>query len=127
MRPLPLILAALILGSLTVLAPAQARHSAPATYSGPVASGGSVTFRIASGGKTITRIVLKSVATDCGTISSTTNGRIAIVNHTFSYSGGGLKFKGSFPAARKARGTLSYSTPFPSCTSSPARWTATKR
>lgn len=126
MRPSFLILGALILGALALLAPAEGRHSVPATYKGPVTSGGSVTLKIAATGR-ITRIVLTKVATDCGTISSTTTGKIAIVNHAFKYSGGGLTFKGSFPAANKARGTLSYRTPYPTCASPAVRWSATRR
>lgn len=122
----PFVFGALIFGVLAVLAPAQASHSVPATYSGSVASGGSVSFRIAASGK-ITRFTMTRVATQCGTISSTTTGRIAIVNHRFSSTGGPLKFKGSFPARNKATGTISHSTPYPSCTSPAVRWNATKR
>jgi hypothetical protein len=117
----------ILLGAtLVVLAPAQANHSAPATYAGRAAVGGTVSFRIAAGGK-ITRIVLKRIDTGCGTISSTTTGKIPIVKHAFSYSGAGLKFKGSFPAKNKARGTLSYRTTFPSCTGPVVKWSATRR
>jgi hypothetical protein len=122
-----LVACGVLLGATLVpLAPAEANHSAPATYAGRAVLGGTVSLRIAASGK-ITRIVLKQVETGCGTISSTTTGKIPIVKHAFSYAGAGLKLRGSFPARNKARGTLSYRMTFPSCTGPAVKWTAKRR
>ena len=122
-----LVACGLLLGAtLVALAPAQANHSAPATYAGRAVLGGTVSFRIAASGKII-RIVLKQVDTGCGTISSTTTGKIPIVKHAFSYAGAGLRFRGSFPTRNKARGTLSYRMTFPSCRGPVVKWTASRR
>ena len=121
-----LVCGVLVGAALVPLAPAQANHRAPATYAGRTVAGGTISFRIAASGK-ITRIALKQVDTRCGTISSTTTGKIPIVKHAFAYSGGGLKLKGSFPAKNKARGTLSYRTIAPSCSGAVVKWSATRR
>lgn len=105
-------------------APAAANHSYPATYTGTVATGGSVSFDVSVDGTAITRIQLTDVPTECGTITTTVTGAVPIVNHAFDKATDPVRFAGSFPADQAAQGTFRYRQFFPSCTSSTIAWTA---
>lgn len=105
-----------------------ANYSYPATYSGSAAGGGTVEFDVAADGSAVTRFAASEVETSCGTVSATASGSFAISNDAFSNgspTATGLRFNGSFPADRQARGTLSFRlVGFPSCTSADVSWAA---
>jgi len=107
--------------------PAVASHSAPATYTGPAATGGTVEFDVSADGASVTRFALTNVSTTCGIVSAASVSTYPISNHAFSADTlGEVRFGGSFPAIQQASGTLSYrSLDFPACTSAEVGWTAT--
>jgi hypothetical protein len=97
-------------------APAHANHIPGATYSGPTAMGGTVSFDVSSQGGSIRRFAWTGVPTDCGTTTGTSTGSfegsIPILSdpslgHVFSQARGyRVLFDGSFPANQQAEGTF---------------------
>ena len=106
-----------------------ASHSYAATYTGTIASGGSVQLDVTADGNSVTRFQADPGLTDCGLVPlvvAASPDVIPIVNHAFSYKASSWSFSGSFPTAQSAQGTMQYRREtFPACTLSPRDWSAT--
>jgi hypothetical protein len=119
-------LAIVVMVAAAVAAPAYGNHSAPATYTGTAAGGGTVEFDVSADGSSVTRFAVANVSTTCGAVSVTSTGNVPITNHSFNWTSGQLHYSGSFPAVQQASGSLSlHLSGYPSCTSDPVSWTAT--
>jgi hypothetical protein len=129
MRPLIGFLVALLAAFALLAGGSLARANAikGATYDGPAASGGTVSFDVSADGTAVTQFRATDVPTTCGTITITASGTFTITNNAFSFSPpAGLRFSGSFTGSQQAEGVLSLKEPlFPSCTSDDISWSAT--
>ena len=105
--------------ALAVAVPAWGQ-SAPGTYSGTFAGGGTVSFDVS--GNTVTRIAF-SLTTACGTMNFNVPVNDAIANNAFSHSFGSVTLNGTFPAHQAAQGTMQVSGCSPAAAS--YSWSAT--
>lgn len=123
-------MSALLLACL-VPAAVAANYSYPATYKGTTASGGTVEFDVSADGASVTRFKATQVPMTCGMFfDATANGAFPIVAGSFSNGSPttGLVFSGTFPAAGRAEGTVSYrivNVRYDGCSSEAVSWTAT--
>jgi hypothetical protein len=105
--------------ALAVAVPAWGQ-SAPGTYNGTFAGGGTVSFDVS--GNTVTRIAF-SLTTACGTLNFNVPVNDAIANNAFSHSFGSVTLNGTFPAPQAAQGTMQVSGCSPAAAS--YSWSAT--
>lgn len=108
---------------------AQAHHSAPATYTGAIAGGGTIEFDVSADGTAVTRFkTLDVVRNSCSFSDTEVLGRFPITGHAFQGSDATLAFTGSFHTAQAAQGTVSITRPAvppnPACSSGELTWTA---
>jgi hypothetical protein len=120
---------ALLAAALLPVAAEGANQSYPATYTGSVATGGTVEFDVSASGKSVHRFATVGAQTSCGATTGVSTGLFAINNDAF-FSGSstsvGLRFSGTFDAKQHAKGVLSLRlVGFPNCTSDEVGWTAT--
>ena len=116
MQPTRSRLVMLIAGVLAALAlcvpsTASAKPVPGATYTGPVAGGGTVEFDVSADGKAITRFKASDVpGTYLGSTCTVTGGgtgHVSISNNAFSWGlTFGFTFSGSFPGAQQAQGVV---------------------
>ena len=107
-------------------APAAANQVPGATYTGPAATGGTVSFEVSAQGGSITRLAWRNVATGCGTLSGGFKPRVPIVDHSFVAFRGAFRpsVAGSFPASQQATGSLSPGGGLFGAGCEPVGWTA---
>lgn len=100
--------------------------SHPATYTGSVATGGTVEFDVSPDGTELTRFAFRElVLPPCGAVRGESVIPVAIVGDSFAKSTGIIHFTGFFAAIQQAQGTLSLQRPSkPEC-SREVQWTAT--
>ena len=115
--------------AILAIAPSSAfasHFSSPATYSGTVAGGGTVSFDVAPVGATsaVKRFAVADVPTECGTFTTAFTGNAAITGDSFVQPAPPLSFSGSFPTGQQAIGSLQIRAPASSCISSALNWSA---
>jgi hypothetical protein len=121
---------ALLLGGL-VLAAGTDSPSYPGTYRGTTATGGKVELRVSADGTRVTRFRVTKVPDTCGKLfSGAVDVPVPIVGGRFSNGrpNAGPEFRGSFPASRRARGTVTFrivNVRDDGCRPKTVRWTAT--
>lgn len=125
-----LVICSLAAGAFFGAGTAVANHSAPATYTGAIAGGGTVEFDVSADGAAITRFkTLDVVRGSCAFSDTEVIGAFPITNHAFQGQNAELSFGGSFNAVQAAQGTVSITRPevppAPACASGELTWTAT--
>jgi hypothetical protein len=106
--------------ALWTVAPADASHSHPATYTGSFSGSGLITFDVSGDGRAVTRIRFR-LNTACGPQYAEYVVDVPIVDHAFTYTFAGVTTTGSFRANQTATGIVRQAP----CTSNPVSWSAT--
>lgn len=122
-----LILGTSLVGIVSLLpsTPVTADHVSGATYRGTVDGGGTVEFTVAADGSAIPSFLIDGVAGDTCTFNDVEKTNVAINDHAFDASGGGVDVAGSFTAGGNASGTLRLSLGPPiACDTGTVDWTA---
>lgn len=121
------LLAVAVAVAAALVSPALAANlSHPATYTGTVATGGTVEFDVSPDGTELTRFAFRELpAPPCGRLRGESLAPVAIAGDAFAKTAGTIRFSGFFPAIQQAQGTLAIQrTVKPECNQE-VQWTAT--
>jgi Domain of unknown function DUF11/PASTA domain len=122
--------ALLSVGALCEVPSSSAAHAVyifGATYSGTHSFGGTVEFTVVDEGGSIRGFAYTNLPIGCGTSLSSPPARevVPIVNDSFSFSGNGNAYGGTFSGPQSATGTLTWTGPFCEGNHPTATWVAT--